>query len=71
MIRMTTITIKSDWLPTAENINSLPEPLRKYIHDLEAFSPSDLVMENHELRQNYLGAIALLKAYKESHNARN
>jgi hypothetical protein len=23
------------WLPTAENINRLPWPLRKYIHDLE------------------------------------
>jgi hypothetical protein len=28
--------IPVDWLPTAENINALPEPLRSYIHDLEA-----------------------------------
>lgn len=68
---MTTITIKSDWVPTPKSINSLPDQLRKYIHDLEACSPSDLVMENHELRQNYLGAMALLKEYKENHNARN
>ncbi len=23
------------WLPTAENVNRLPEPVRRYIHDLE------------------------------------
>lgn len=29
------MNISSDWLPTAANINALPEPLRRYIHDLE------------------------------------
>lgn len=24
-----------NWLPTPENVNALPEPLRKYIHDIE------------------------------------
>jgi hypothetical protein len=24
----------SDWKPTPENINALPEPIRRYIHDL-------------------------------------
>ncbi len=25
----------SGWLPTAANVNALPEPVRKYVHDLE------------------------------------
>lgn len=58
------INIGPDWLPTPESINALPGPLRRYIHDLEANSPSDLVMENFELHQNYLGAMALLEEYK-------
>jgi len=28
------------WLPTAENINALPHPLRSYIHQLERCDPS-------------------------------
>jgi hypothetical protein len=27
--------MSENWLPTAENINALPEPIRAYIHDLE------------------------------------
>ena len=27
--------IQSDWLPTSENINTLPGPIRAYVHDLE------------------------------------
>lgn len=23
------------WLPTAENVNALPDPVRQYVHDLE------------------------------------
>lgn len=29
------IDIPGDWLPTADNINALPEPLRRYIMHLE------------------------------------
>lgn len=29
------LTIAPDWTPTAENINALPDPVRRYIHDLE------------------------------------
>lgn len=58
--------IDADWLPTPANINSLPEPLRRYIHDLESFSGTDLVQENHELRQNFKGANALLLMYKKT-----
>ena len=35
------------WLPTSENINTLPDPIRKYIHDLEAnCDPAGMVQEN-------------------------
>ena len=35
------------WTPTAENINALPKPLRKFIHDLETnCDPPSLVREN-------------------------
>lgn len=42
--------IKSDWQPS--EINELPEPLRRYIHDLEALcDPAGLVRENWMLRE--------------------
>jgi len=35
------------WLPTSENINSLPDPIRKYIHDIETnCDPTGMVQEN-------------------------
>lgn len=41
----------TDWLPTAENINALPEALRKFIHDLETNAdPAGMVAENALLR---------------------
>ena len=34
------------WTPTAENINALPDPIRDYIHRLEArFDPAGEVRE--------------------------
>ena len=29
------LAIDDDWTPTPENINALPDPLRRYIHQLE------------------------------------
>lgn len=41
------MTIPDDWQPTAANINALPEPLRRYIHDLLSnIDLADLVTEN-------------------------
>ena len=35
------------WLPTPENINALPGPVRKFIHDIETnCDPAGLVREN-------------------------
>ena len=39
--------IHNDWLPTPENINSLPEPVRKFICDIETNTdPAHIVREN-------------------------
>lgn len=32
---MTDIPLPEQWIPTADAINALPEPLRRYIHDIE------------------------------------
>jgi hypothetical protein len=38
---------KSKWTPTPANVNALPEPIRKYIHDLETLcDPAGIVAEN-------------------------
>ncbi len=42
-----------DWTPTPDNINRLPEPLRRYIHDLETLcDPAGIVAENVLQRDN-------------------
>jgi hypothetical protein len=53
------IDIPTGWMPTAQNINVLPEPLRRYIHEFETVCDpaSDVQMlfrlkaENRMLRQ--------------------
>jgi hypothetical protein len=41
------IDIPDDWLPTSENINALPVPLRTFIHNLETVAdPAGTVREN-------------------------
>ena len=41
------LEINEDWLPTPENINALPEPVRKFIHDIETNTdPAHIVREN-------------------------
>jgi hypothetical protein len=40
------------WQPTPENINALPEPLRRYVHQIETLSdPAGLVRQNAILKQ--------------------
>jgi len=47
MNKLRIIKIEKDWLPTAENINALPEPLRNYIADLETNAdPPSMVQDN-------------------------
>ena len=43
--------IKKGWLPTAENINALPEPVRNYIADMQTNAdPPSMVADNIILR---------------------
>lgn len=56
--------IPDGWTPTAENINALPEPVRRYIHDLETNADpagnlqrlAHLEQENAALRKRLAGA---------------
>lgn len=53
------LDIPKDWQPTAENLNALPEPLQRYIHDLQTITdPSGLMRQNFSLRQE----VAALRA---------
>jgi hypothetical protein len=59
------IDIPDDWLPTVDNINALPEPLRRYIHDLETMAdPAGIVLENYELRKMVSAADATFAKLK-------
>jgi len=52
-----------NWLPTAENINGLPEPIRKFIHDIETNAdPAQTVRENTILKDT---VAALAKRVEE------
>lgn len=47
LLRLEKIEVNDDWLPTPENINALPEPVRKYIRDIETnIDPQGMVREN-------------------------
>ena len=44
---MAALEIEDTWIPTPENINALPFPLRRYIHDLSTLcDPAGIVREN-------------------------
>lgn len=66
MLNSKSISIGADWLPRPEAINAMPEPLRKYIHDLETNAdPAGMVQENAILRaerDQLLVKLAELKA---------
>lgn len=41
-----------DWTPTSANINALPEPLRRYIHDIETNSDYAGIIAQNTLTRN-------------------
>ena len=46
------LIIDARWTPTPENIDALPRPLRRYIHDLQSnVDPLGTMRENFQLRQ--------------------
>ena len=52
IVKELTPVVSKDWLPTAENINALPDPIRRYIHDLETNAdPAGMVQENIILKE--------------------
>ena len=54
------------WEPTAENINALPEPLRRYVHHLETLSdPAGLVRENALLKQQVRALLKKLEGGRD------
>jgi len=56
------LEIEDDWTPTAANINALPLPLRRFIHDLETMAdPAGLVQENYELRAQVKAVKAMVE----------
>ena len=63
---MAVLEINDDWTPTAENINALPEPLRRYIMHLETHAdPSLTLQENWALKQQVRYLEAMLRAEEE------
>jgi len=60
------IDIPDDWTPTAANINALPLPLRRFIHDLETMAdPAGLVQENYELRAQVKAVEAMVAKLRD------
>ena len=56
------LAIPDGWLPTAENINKLPGPVRSYIHELTANSdPSGTIQENVFLKDLLRAAMPYIK----------
>src|SRR5260370_1065910 len=59
--------ISPDWLPTPDAINALPEPLRRFIHDLETNAdPAGMVRENWFLSQQVDALTVKLDAMKRT-----
>ena len=49
------VDVTPGWNPTPDAINALPDPVRKYIHDLETrCDPAGIVAENTLLRDRCL-----------------
>ena len=50
--------IDFDWTPTADNVNALPEPLRRYICALETeCDPSGTIMSEVHMRDDIIPAL--------------
>ena len=64
--------VRDDWTPTAEAINALPEPLRRYIMHIETYADPQLtVQQNWQLREQVAGVEAMLQAERAEHGSGN
>jgi hypothetical protein len=71
MPNKTTIHVSPDWLPTPEAINALPEPLRRYIMELETNTdPAGMVRENALLRAQRDAIVVKLAELRERSSPR-
>ena len=65
-VNITIMAIPDNWLPTAANINALPEPLRRYIHDLHTNAyPAGIISENLLVRDQNRQLIEKIRRMKE------
>ncbi|MGH9821655.1 MAG: hypothetical protein ACREDR_00130 [Blastocatellia bacterium] len=56
-----------DWLPTLKAINALPDPLRKYVRELETqLDPAGILRENAILRAHLKALNAKIAELKRS-----
>ena len=59
---MESLKIPDNWMPTEDNLNALPTPLRRYIHYIHTnVDPAGTMRENFRLRQENA---ALKRAYE-------
>jgi len=62
------VIIPDNWLPTADNVNALPRPLRVYIHDLETkCDPSGDIQSIASLTDQRDGLVARVKELEAKH----
>lgn len=60
--RMAIAEIPDDWTPTAANVNALPEPLRRYIMQLETHRDPQLTLQlNYELQLQVQACEAMIE----------
>ena len=65
---MEAVHIPEDWMPTEDNLNALPAPLRRYIHYVHTnIDPQGTMRENFRLRHENA---ALRRAYETLTTAR-
>ena len=58
---MTACNHWDDWIPTADHINRLPEPLRRFIHDLETIADQGgMVQQIASLKDQVAGLLGRL-----------
>ena len=58
--------IEDDWLPTADNVNALPEGLRRYVHDLATgCDPAGDVAQLILLKDQRDALVAMVQELKE------
>lgn len=50
----------------SEDINALPEHLRRYVHDIEALDPTSMVQDNHNLRSQARAVEAMALEWKKT-----